>query len=938
MTSTSQKSPRYIVGIDLGTTNIALSYVDLMGEGDLGGTVQDLQIAQLVAPGEIGEKQLLASNLYLLAEPELAAGVGKLPWGEPDHIVGSFAQVRGAQVPARLISSAKSWLCHAGVDRTAPILPWGSSGAGIRRLSPVDASAHYLRHLAAVWARAFPEAPFADQEIVLTVPASFDEVARALTVAAARAAGLEHLTLIEEPQAAFYDWTRRHRGRLDRALGDNRLVLVVDVGGGTTDLTLISVEHEEQGPKLRRLSVGRHLLLGGDNMDAAIARHVETRLGQRLDAARWAALLQSCRMAKETLLSPTGPDEVTVSVLDRGSRLIGGTLSATLRRSELASLLLEGFFPRVSSRDVPKRDRRAGLQELGLPYESDPAITRHVAAFLQSHADEAAGQDLAMPDAILLNGGVFASPDLSERLVEVIDAWGGERERHLNLLSNDALDLAVSRGAVCYGLVRRGLGLRIGGGSARAYFIGIDDTAGSEKGGPQGICLIPRHLEEGSDVEIPRTFQLLLDRPARFSLFASTLDMAARPGDLAPVSGEDFVALPPIETVLRSGDEVAKKGQAVKGAQVPVRLQASLTEIGTLELWCVAEDRPARWKLEFSLRGQREERSASAVTPMPRQFEKARERIEIIYGKKPAPIDKRDVKNLARDLEKMLGPKASWPTAVIRELWGALYAGMGKRRRSADHERLWCSLLGFCLRPGFGAPLDAWRASESFRVFEQGLQFQKEAHNWEAWWVMWRRIAGGLDAAEQQAIFDVILPAIRLEKSQGKPGKARAARSEGLVEMIRLAASLERIDVNQKILLGEALFDRIDGEGVLPHLLWSLGRVGARVPFYGSPHACLDAPLAAQWIARLTALPGAKPQELCFAISQIARVSGDRGRDLDSETRENAARILERAGAAEAIVRPVRERVALTGQDEEKRFGESLPSGLKLAETASRSL
>jgi hypothetical protein len=495
----------------------------------------------------------------------------------------------------------------------------------------------------------------------------------------------------------------------------------------------------------------------------------------------------------------------------------------------------------------------------------------------------------------------------------------------VSLLSNDALDLAVSRGAVAYGLVRRGFGLRIGGGSARAYFIGVD--------GDQGICLIPKHLDEGSEVEIPRTFQLLLDQPARFSLFASTLALEARPGELTDVSGDDFTRLPPIETILRSGDVPTKKGQALKGAVLPVRLKAALTEIGTLELWCVAEDRDARWKLEFSLRGQVdaevEASSPSTLAPMPRHFEEARERIEIIYGKKPAPVDKRDVKNLGRDLEKLLGPRDTWATPVIRELWSALYAGMGKRRRSAEHERLWCTLLGFCLRPGFGAPLDAWRAAESFQVFEQGLQFQKEPHNWDAWWVMWRRIAGGLDATAQRAIFGVLLPAIRIDGAKAA-GKAKTVRTEGLVEMIRLAASLERVEVGNKLQLGEALFDRLDRDGPLPHLLWAVGRVGARVPFYGSPHACIDAPIAAQWLARLEALPNVKLKELVFPVAQIARVSGDRGRDLGVEERERAARLLGRAGAPDAIVRPVRELVVLTSQDEEKRFGESLPSGLKL--------
>ena len=928
-------APRFIVGIDLGTTNTAISYADLTDD-DPAARVRDLPVLQLVAPGEAAERPLLPSALYLPTEEELAAGLTELPWGRPPYAAGLLARLRGAQVPGRVVSSAKSWLCHGGVDRTAPILPWGAP-EGVPKLSPVDVSARYLAHLAQVWDRAFPEEALQNQEVVLTVPASFDEAARALTLEAARCAGIPRPTLIEEPLAAFYDWTRRHRGRLDKALGDNRIILVVDVGGGTTDLTLISAEPGKDGPVLRRLSVGRHLLLGGDNMDAAIARQAESRAGERLDAARWAALVQSSRAAKELLLSPDGPSEASVSILSRGSRLIGGAKSVVFKRRELLDFLLEGFFPLTGRRDMPIRPKRLGIQEAGLPYESDPAVTRHVAAFLSAHAKEVS-EDMSFirPDAVLLNGGVFASEGISGRLLEIIDSWGASADgRHVSLLANDALDLAVSRGAVAYGLVRRGLGLRIGGGSPRAYFIGV---AGAGAGGhPQGVCLVPRHLEEDVEVEIPRTFNLLLDHPARFPLFASNLAVDAKPGDVADLSGEEFEALPQIETVLRS--ETASAGQhgkpvASSGAAVTAALRASLTEIGTLELWCVAKDGSgARWKLEFGLRGSGRDpadRETSEVAPMPKNFGEAKERIDIIYGKKPAPVDKRDVKSLVRDLEKLLGPRAAWPTPVIRELWAALYAGMAKRRRSADHERLWCSLVGFALRPGFGAPLDSWRVSETFRVFEQGLQFQKEPHNWEAWWVMWRRIAGGLDASAQTAMFDSVIKFVRPPSRGGKQKQA-----EGLQELIRTAASLEGIGAARKEVLGQALFDRLETDGIQPHLLWAIGRTGARIPFHASAHTCISPDAAEAWLDRLLKLSAsapAKKADFIFPVVQLSRISGDRGRDLSDAARMRALDFLGEARALEESLQTVRAFVPLSHKDEEKCFGESLPPGLTLSD------
>jgi molecular chaperone DnaK (HSP70) len=928
--------PRFLVGIDLGTVNTALAAVDLGRSGDLADAVEPFSIPQLVAPGEVAARRLLPSCAYLPG-PELPPGARRLPWGEPEIVVGELAREQGARVPGRLVTSAKSWLANPRADRTAPILPWGAPQE-VPRISPVAASARYLAHLREAWDAARTGAPLAEQEIVLAVPASFDEVARELTLAAAREAGLSRVTLLEEPAAAFHDWASRHRadlaaalaGEVGGALARPLLVLVVDVGGGTTDLTLVRAEVRGGRPAFTRLAVGDHLLLGGDNMDLALARAVEAKLGERLDAARFGALVQACRLAKERLLAEGGPERTPVAVVGRGSRLLASAVSAEISRDEARALVLDGFFPAAAPGDRPRRaPRTAALAELGLPYEADPAVTRHVAAFLAAHAAEAGAQHgaLARPDAILVNGGVFTPRELRERLQAVVAGLfpGLPPPR---LLASPALDLAVARGAVFSALVKRGIGLKIGGGSPRALYVGIAAPEGE-----RALCVVPRHQEEGSRVEVPRPFALALGRPVRFPLFASVRARLEGAGDVVEIS-DDLVPLPPVETVLRSTAEAPGSPQRLRGAsaatEVPVRIEAVLTEIGTLELWCVATDRDARWKLEFGLRGGGAAEGRTEVAQAPRRLEEARAQVELFYGKK-APVERKEVKGLLRTLEKVLGPREGWSTPVVRDLWGALHAGRARRRRSADHERVWLQLTGYCLRPGFGAPLDGWRAAETWTVFGEGLQYQADPRAWQAWWVMWRRIAGGLDASAQGRLLEVLAPFVRPRDPRRPPPKVAGVKGEAIDEMIRLAGSLERIDPAAKGEAGGWILDRIAAEGPAPHLLWAIGRLGARVPFHGSAHQVVSPGVAEEWIDRLLAL-GAPPGDLVFPLAQLARRSGDRARDVEDGARRRVIEALARAGAPEAAVRTVRE-VAEASSDEEQRiFGESLPAGLRLVE------
>ena len=877
---------KYAVGIDLGTSNTALAYAALDEQDP---RVQVFQVPQLVSAESRQARPLLPSHLYLASQHEQHAG---------EVLVGAYARDRGAQVPGRHVASAKSWLCHPSVDRTAAILPWGAPPE-VPKLSPVDASARILLHVKEQWDAAHPDAPLAEQDVIITVPASFDEGARALTLRAAAEAGLTKPLLLEEPQAAFYDWIRVHRATMERDLESVRLVLVVDVGGGTTDLTLIRTQ------PLERVAVGNHLLLGGDNMDMALARTVEQRIGAKLDASQFGVLVQASRAAKELLLSESAPAKTTVTVPGTGSRLIGGALSAELTRDEVRKLLLDGFFPFVKSTDAPPRAARAGLAELGLPYATDPAITRHVAAFLKSHARTVG--DLHV-DAVLYNGGALTPSLLADRLTEVIASWGVQPQR----LRNDAPDLAVARGAAQYALVRRGLGLRIGGGSPRTYYMGIgsgDESdrraeGASERGplGGQAVCVVPRGAGEGVPQELDRDFSLVLGKPVRFRLFAASEFRPDKPGDVVSVEG--LAELPPLQTVV-PGDGTAR-----------VHIRSALTEIGTLEVFCEGAE---RWKLEFQLRADAQE--AGGVSQLPRNIEQARTVLQVIFGKKPA--EGANAKDLWRDLEKVLGERAGWTLATLRDLWGVLWAGAQKRRRSADHERMFLALCGFLLRPGFGAPLDAWRVEQAWTLFAQGLTHHKEAAVWAAWWILWRRTAAGLPEEAHSALFDAIAPHLKPPPKQrvANPGK----KPPGLAvdEMVRLLGALERLRPAMKEEAGGWLLEK------LPQSAWALGRLGARVPVAGAAHHAVAPQVAAQWLEKLLELP--LGGDVPFAVLQLARVSGDRARDLEEPLRLRAAAALEKAGAPPEWLRSLREAVHLGEKEEARVFGESLPLGLHLA-------
>jgi molecular chaperone DnaK (HSP70) len=918
---------RYLVGIDLGTTHTVVAYADAEQGANL--KIQALNIEQLIAPGEIHARPLLPSVRYHPAPGEMAELDTRLPWSEDYSdtrpIIGELARRLGAKSQGRTITSAKSWLSHAAVDRTAPILPW-SGAEGVEKASPVDASASYLAHLRAAWNRRFPDAPLERQEIVVTVPASFDEAARSLTLEAAQMAGLDGVRLLEEPQAACYDWVFRHRNSLAKQLAGVRLLLVVDVGGGTTDLTLIKVEPGADAPTLTRIGVGDHLMLGGDNLDLTLAHLVEHRLvrDRRLGAAELSQLVEQCRAAKESLLGDDAPDAAPITLLGAGSKMVGGARFTELSQEKVRQTVLEGFFPLTPLDALPER-KRSAVVEFGLPYAPDPAISKHIAAFLQQHRQamrEAVGgaEEPPMPDAVLLNGGLFRSPAIVRRVLELLASWrGGKPPKHLR---NDRPDLAVAHGAVAYGLARRGLSVKkIGGGSARAYFLVVDIGQGEHK---RGVCLLPRGSDEGHEVFLSeRSFALRLGQPVRFHLASSVADTHWQPGDLAELDEERFVALPPLAVAF---DRASSEGRG----EVEVRLAASLTEVGTLKIQCVdAADPQRRWNVEFQLRRQR---AAPALRPEGGLHPKAGEAVELIqtvFGKKTRIADPKRIKGLRNELEKLLGKREDWDTPLLRELFGALLEGLSHRRRSDVHERLWLSLAGYCLRPGFGYPLDDWRMEQIWAIYGQGIQYQMEPQNWAEWWTLWRRVAGGLSADAQGTLFAALADFIHPDKA--KRGNLPAlAKKRSYEDMLRLAAVLERLPLADKTALGGWLLERLKKPGEPAETGWALGRVGARIPFHAGLQSVVPAAQAEEWLAALLELDWKKTATVGFAAALISRMTGDRERDISPALRAKIVERLRASKAPESWLGMVVEVKELDAADEKRIFGEALPPGLKL--------
>ena len=937
--------PRFVVGIDLGTTNSAVAYVDVH-EPDW--SIRTFEVPQLVAAGEVESHGTLPSFHYEATDDEFSSESLQLPWTNgagSKSFVGVFAREQGRMVPGRAIASAKSWLCHSGVDRTAELLPWHGA-ADVEKLSPVAVSARYLQHIRSAWDAQFPEHSLAEQEIVLTLPASFDEVARELTVQAGRQAGLPRLVLIEEPQAAFYSWINHHRQDWDQLVTPGQRILVCDIGGGTSDFTLIQVRkasaNDEQNAQVafHRIAVGEHLILGGDNLDLALAHHLEQKLnpGGKLEPRQWSVLVRQCRQVEEDLLQDDAPEKVTVTLPGSGSRLIGGGLQAEISRNEALEILQTGFLPEVDLEAKPQA-RRSGFQEFGLPYAQDAAITRYLAAFLTAHrdvriddGDTPPDHDPARPDIILFNGGFFASTVLRQRLIDQVTKWFRSHDADWSptVLQNERLDLAVAHGAAYYGMVRRGEGVRIAAGLARTYYVGIEDAAGHQ----QAMCLLPAGIEAGDEVEITEpTFLLRLSEPIEFPLFVSSRRLTDRPGAIVAIDPEEMRALPPIRTVLKT------RGQ-VSGEPISVELMGKLTEVGTMEMWCRQMNGSRSWQLQFDVRTATQtdiaaHESAAEAEGILSDDDRANANgiIANTFGESPTVKPSRMMKDIARGLSMS---RSEFPTSLLRSMWETLMDYEPGRRRSPQHEARWLNAVGFCLRPGYGFALDDWRVLETWKAL-QGKLVHADPQCRAEWWVLWRRLGGGLSAGQQTALATPLLSSIRplhkqMTSGRGKGGAGLTDNSHEQSEIWRMLGSFELLKVPVRIELGGILLDLFDRPKMLPvqdALLWALGRVGQRVPLYGPLNSVLPSEIVGGWLEKLLSRStlGSIGN---LTVMLLARRTDDRFRDLPTSLRERAAAWLEREDTPPHWVQLVHEGGTIDRDEAGQIFGESLPPGLRL--------
>jgi molecular chaperone DnaK (HSP70) len=933
---------RFSIGIDLGTTNCALAFVPLHGES----RSDILSIPQWATLSAIADSTALPSFLYL---PEEAVAT-QIQVGEADNdewISGLLARKKAAEAPGRVVHSAKSWLCHHTADRSARFLPWGSDDiARDSKISPIRASALVLNHLKRAWNRRFADAgsdfEFERQQITVTVPASFDAAAQRLTLMAALEAGFpKTVCLLEEPQAAFYCWLEQHdfatdlAGRLTSG-SDRTHLLVVDIGGGTSDFSLFELRSQIGGsaPHIKREAVGDHILLGGDNVDLAIAHFLEPRLtGERgkLSGTQWDDLVALCRDLKEQLLTSDGrPDEPgAVSLPGRGSGLVAASRTAQLTRAEIQAVLLDGFFPECSARAYPYR-AQAALKEWGLPYASDCAVTRHLAEFLRGRP---------RVDAILFNGGSLRPEFLRERICQQVAKWQGGCPPLA--LENADPDLSVARGAALYGKVLNHSTERIEAGAARAVFLEVlreRTREAAERARRSLVCVLPRGAMPEQRFEITGLpLEVQTNRLARFQAYYSTRDGRSKAGDITNWSEEDHHALPPLETVI----SVPASAPGTTADKLPVTLIASANELGLLQVACVSTDPSIGqcWPLEFNLRPHEQDgQNVSKTVEVPnapvatkpnvtaQALEAARARITSSFNRPSNGRETLTATRVLRSLEQILGmPKSEWNAALVRSLWPALESCMARRKESADHEEAWLILAGFLLRPGFGAAADDYRIDSLWRLREHGLYFAGKRTKIQEY-VLWRRVAGGLARQRQEQILAPELGKIRTQKKV-------------VPELIRLAGSLERLPIQTKTELANLFIDAASdlaraNKHCAPYL-GALGHVLSRAPLYAGPETVLSPDLVERAYEVLRILDWAAPElaEVQTLFLRAARVVGSRDFDLPKAVRHRIATQLENAGVSPQKTGKLKELVPLGSSERISLHDESLPPGLILTES-----
>ncbi len=923
---------RYIIGIDLGTTNCAVSYVDLLAGDESKERIRIFKIKQLTGAGEFSGLPVLPSFLYIPGKYDISGKDIKIPWKTKNkNFVGAFARDHGVNVPARLVSSAKSWLCHSNADRRAKILPWGA-GDEIPKVSPVEATAAYLDHIKMAWnstKKDDDELYLENQYIIITVPASFDEVARDLTLEGARLAGLNNVTLLEEPLAAFYSWLDKYEKSWQDHVNPGELILVCDVGGGTTDFTLISLKQAKGGPGFERIAVGDHLILGGDNVDLALARHAESKMAKgkkkaSLSGDRWKTVCHQCRKAKEMVLEGQA-EKWKISLMGKGKKLIAGTLSTDLNKDEIEKMVLEGFFPLADPAIKKKGNIKKGITEFGLPYEPEPAITKHVGWFLENHIKDVKNvldRDNPVPDLVLFNGGSLKPKVIRNRIIKAISHWFGlKKENYPKALENPYPDLAVARGAAYYGLVKIGQGVKVGSGSARSYYLGVKKsrTGNNESSSKvrHAVCLVERGVEEGTMLELTqREFDVLTNQPVRFELYSSSFRSGDKCGDIVKVD-DTLTLLPPLQTVIKFGKKGAKK-------TIPVNMEAIYTEVGTLSVFCRSAVSNHKWQLRFQLRSDNDmARVAQQDVLEDKVVKSACNLIKDTFGKKGS---RGQVAAIVKDIVKITGlPKEKWPLTFIRDMADELLKYADSRGIKKDVEARWLNLVGFCLRPGLGDGFDSHRIAKLWKIYKSGPVHGSNVQVRSEWWIMWRRVAGGLKPGHQrqfiQDILSVMVP--------GKKGRVKVSPQERL-EIWMAVANMERLIVKDKIRWGRMLVSEISPKKSRPQHFWAISRIGARELLYGSVDRVVPPSEVSDWIYKLISIKWEDPRPVCAAVAHMARKTGDRTRDLGGEDVEKIKNWFSQYDFSSSYIKIITDFVPIKQNEESVIFGESLPSGILL--------
>ncbi len=956
---------RYVVGVDLGTTNSAVSYINIASLQESGydpkhkkRAIKIFKVPQLTGSGEFLPFYVLPSFLYIPGEYDISKESITHPWKrENDMFAGLFAREHGSLVPSRLVSSAKSWLCHARADRQAKILPWGSDK--VEKISPVTATAEYLRHIRKAWNHSVKDEDdfLENQYVVITVPASFDESAREFTLEAARQAGFQNqITILEEPLAAFYSWLVDHEHNWQKYVKPDDLILVCDVGGGTTDFTLISLKNVEGSPRFERIAVGDHLILGGDNIDLALAKFVESKFSkkQTLTSDKWKTLCHKCRSAKEQILANDDINSVRLTIKGEGGSLIAGTLSAELTRADLERILCEGFFPDVEqSKESAKKVGRA-IAEFGLPYEQEPAITRHIGWFLEKHRANikaSLGKE-PIPDLILFNGGSLKSKLIQEQIRISIRKWfNSNNDAVPKILENSSPDLAVAIGASYYGLVKQGIGVKVGSGSPRSYYIEIskqysnlsaiidssqlsdnNDNISADKDNSaaqmvaKAICIVERGLDEGTTIKLPdMQFEVIANQPVLFNILSSSFRSGDKSGDIVDID-DTLTQMTPLQTIIRFGKKSEK-------SYVPVVIEPQYTEVGTLALCCRSCISNHRWKLQFQLRETSLIEAKDTEIFDNSLIENACQLIEKNFSigidkSKNSDVQGLDVQTIVKQIEALVDKKKSgWSLSFLRALADCLIKNADLRKNSPAHEVRWLNLTGFCIRPGFGDAFDQERIRQLWKIYLTGLIFHKYKQNCLEWWIFCRRLAGGLSAGQQRQFFQNATPYLISDSNNKK-----ICSPQEIIEIWMAVANMERLIVKDKISLAKKLISSLKPGKTAKQMFWALSRIGARELLYGSIDRVVPAKEAASWIKQLCKIEWSQNDPIVHTIIHIMRKTGDRTRDFSDDSIDIIMPWFKQMEIDESSLSTIKKVVPIESFEVSTIYGETLPHGLILKE------